>query len=185
MGTLSSTRWPKGYRKMTTVEETFVLGIKALAEVLPAPLRPGMHQWGQLPLWRADVELLLARFELNAQSVDHPYLLLHYAHPASQEHTTSRIMLQTTPLPRGGYQFHFVCPVQKHPRCHTLRRHLYLPLTTPQATFACILCSGPLAYLSAQQGSSRYAGMSSEFRQLLARDQARKKARLVQAKGAG
>ena len=175
MGTLSSTRWPKNYVKMTTVEETYVLGFKALAEVLPSPLRPGMEWFGQLSLWRADVELLLASFELNTQSADHPHLLLHYAHPASQEHTTSHIQLAQLPLPRNGFQFHFVCPAQKHPRCHQLRRHLYLPLS-PQATFACILCSGPLAYLSAQQGSSRYAGMSSEFRALLARDQARKKA---------
>ena len=178
MGGYGSTRFGK-YRKMTTVETTFILGIKNLSEVLPSPMHPGMEWFCHLPIFRASVDLLIAEIRLDLRRPDFPHLILQFTHPESQRHTTSRITLQAIPAPRQGYQYHFVCPARKHPRCHQLRRHLYLPLS--QDAFSCIVCAGPLTYLSSQQNHSRYAGMSSEFRELIARDQARKKARKRQA----
>ena len=177
MGGYGSTRW-NGRVRRTTVEETFILDIKNLAEVLPSPLRPDMYTWCTLPVWRADIDLLLLDIHLDTRSADHPYLLLQFTHPESQQHTMSHIQLAKTPLPYHGYKFHFVCPaIQKNPRCiRQLRRKLYLPPLS-QPTFSCFFCVGPLTYLSCQQSHSRYAGMSVEFRQLLSRDQARKKAR--------
>lgn len=177
MGSLSSTRWGKNYVKHLTVEECFILDIQALADVLSSPIRSNMHWWGTLPIYRADVECVLVNFELNTTNPDLPWLLIRYSHPESQQHTACRITLQAIPLPRQGYRWRFLCPaIQKNPRCiGQLRRKLYLPpLTLP--AFVCQLCAGPLTWLSSQQSHSRYAGMSGEFRQLIARDQARKKA---------
>jgi len=176
VGGYGSTRWAK-CRTMTTVETTFILGIKNLSEVLPAPLRSGMEWRGVLPVWRASIEILMVSYELSLRRPDCSHLLLHYAHPESQDYITSRIMLQAIPAPRQGYQYHFVCPTRKHPHCTQLRRRLYLPLSQP--VFSCILCAGPLAYLSSQQSHSKYAGVSSEFKALLIRDQARKKLSLA------
>lgn len=183
MGSILSTRWRKNFVKALTVEETFILDIQALSTVLPSPIRPGMHHWGHLPIFRFDdVECIPLSYELDLRRPDCPFLLIQFAHPESQEYTTSRIVLQKVTLPRNGYRWRFLCPaLQKNPGCKSqLRRKLYLPpLTRP--TFVCQLCAGPLTWLSSQQSHSKYAGVSSEFKALLIRDQARKKARKRQA----
>jgi hypothetical protein len=180
MGSILSGRW-HNHTKAELAEHAFSFSLQDIKQCT-GRLKPELFWRDTLHLW-VGTDLLLLSFTLDMRTSS-PFLAIAFTSPATRQQVSSRIALTTTTANFGGVCYWLSCPALSASYTPCTNRCLKLFLPPPALYFSCFSCS-KLTYRSCQQSHSRYAGMSSEFRQLLARDQQRKKARCVQAKGAG
>ena len=170
MGSMSSGRW-RNHTRAELAENAFCLSLQDIQQCT-GKLKPDLFWRDTLHLY-SGAEILLLSFVLETRTSS-PWLDISFTSPATRSQVSSRIALTTTTPNYGGVCYWLSCGAltASYTPCTNRCLKLWLP---PQARhFTCFDHSG-CTYRSCQESHSKYAGLSEEFRQLLARDQKRKR----------
>ena len=151
-------------RQKTPVEECRVISANLLAR--DKFLRDRRYTGGTMTWTRTATgeKVSSIGFKVNTLDRADAWIRLYYTLTRSGEDLDYRVGLTTTPLPRGGVRWWFVCPLTANGRaCRRRCGKLYLP--PGGRYFGCRLCYN-LTYQSAQdahKSDGLYAMLAAQF----------------------